>query len=292
MGIIYDLIYKKHDKKIRKEVLEELKETAKEEIRKELLEELKETKKEEIKEKNRTALEAHLSNVKYFIEDEDWIAIEKYLKLLSLEYNFKVAKDCLENGYYNELPYAPEIFSNLIEKSGIEVDRYYFGFSDHEYYRSYDHRMEEDKIPYKITEHPILVRPWNSSRIINNIKDINQSNPLSFEKGKHNLKNDYFYPLGLILSSGGNHSQLSALLEMDGESAIEMIYDMRPLYETVVFDGNDFISKRDNKVIPVTNSEKEIVLNTKILLGVYFEIGRLLQGHLDYFPTYITKYLK
>ena len=51
MGIIYDLIYKKHDKKIRKEVLEELKETAKEEIRKEFLEELKETKKRKLKKK-------------------------------------------------------------------------------------------------------------------------------------------------------------------------------------------------------------------------------------------------
>lgn len=275
MGIIYDLIYKRNNEKISKEFLEEL----------------KETKKEEIKEKNRKALEAHLSNVKYFIEDENWIAIEKYLRLLSLEYNFKVAKECLEDGFYNELPYAPEIFSKLMEKSGIEVDRYYFGFSEHNYYRSYDHRMEEDKISYKIADHPILLRPWKSSRIVNNIKDINQNNPLSVEEGKNNLKNDYYYPLGLILSSGGNHSQLSALLERDGESAIEMIYDMRPLYEKVEFDGNDFVFKKDRKIIPVVNSNEEIVLDTKYLLGIYFEVGRLLEKHVEYFPDYIKKYL-
>ncbi len=110
MSIIYDLIYKKHDKKIRKEFLEELKETAKEEIRKEFLEELKETEKEDIKERNRKAIEAHLSNVKELIENKKWNAIEKYLKLLSLEYNFKVAKECLEARYYNELPYASTVF--------------------------------------------------------------------------------------------------------------------------------------------------------------------------------------
>ncbi len=32
-------------------------------------------------------------------------------------------------------------------------------------------------------------------------------------------------------------------------------------YETV-FDGNDLF-QRDNRVLPVTNSEKEIVFNTK-----------------------------
>ncbi len=64
----------------------------------------------------------------------------------------------------------------------------------------------------------------------------------------------------------------------------------RPLYETVVFDGNDFISKRDNKELPpVTNSEKEIVLNTK---REFITEMKTLTGHLGYFPTYITKYLK
>ena len=310
MSIVYDLIYKKHDEKIRKEFLEELKETAKEEIRKEFLEELKETakeeirkefleelkeaEKEEIKERNRKALEKHLSNVNELIENKKWIAIEKYLKLLSLEYNFKVAKECLEADYYSELPYASAIFSNLMNEVKVEVERYYFGYSEHNPYRSYEHRIDEDKIVYKFTDHPILLRPWNSLRILQNIIDINQDNVLSTEDEKwlHNLKNYYYFPLGLIVCNGGNHSQLSAILEGDGESAIEMILDMRALYEEVVFDGNDFISKRDNRVIPVTNSEKEIVLNTKNLLGVYFEIGRLLQGHLEYFPTYITKYLK
>ena len=276
MSTIYDLIYKKHDKKIRKEFLEEL----------------KETEKEDIKERNRKALEAHLSNVKELIENKEWIAIEKYLKLLSIEYNFRVAKECLEVGYYNDLPYASAIFSNLIDGAKAEVERYYFGFSEHNYYRSYEHRIDEDKIVYKFTDHPILLRPWNSVRILNNSIDINQDNVLSAEKGYINLKNNYYFPLGLIVCDGGNHSQLSAILEGNGESAIEMILDMRPLYDEVVFDGNDFISKRDNRVISVINSEKEIVLNTKNLLGVYFEIGRLLKEHLEYFPTYITKYLK
>lgn len=276
MSIVYDLIYKKHDEKISKEILEELKETAK----------------EEIKERNRNYLEAHLSNVKELIENKKWIAVEKYLKLLSLEYNFKVAKECLEAGYYNELPYASTIFSNLIRGAKVEVEHYYFGFSEQNYYRSYEHRIDEDKIVYKFTEHPILLRPWNSLRILQNIIDINQDNVLSAEKGSHNLKNNYYFPLGVIVCSGGNHSQLSAILEGNGVSAIEMILDMRPLYEEVEFDGNDFISKRDNRVISVIDSKEEIVLNTKNLLGVYFEIGRLLKERLEYFPTYITKYLK
>ena len=70
-----------------------------------------------------------------------------------------------------------------------------------------------------------------------------------------------------------------------------MIYDMRPLYEKVEFDGNDFVFKKDRKIIPVVNSNKEIVLDTKYLLGIYFEVGRLLEKHVEYFPDYIKKYL-
>ncbi len=67
------------------------------------------------------------------------------------------------------------IFRNFLKingKSGIE-GQIFWDF-EHNYYRSYDHRMEEDKISYKIADHPILLRPWKSSRIVNNIKDINQ----------------------------------------------------------------------------------------------------------------------
>lgn len=41
---------------------------------------------------NERILQAHLSNVKLLIKKESWNAIRKYLKILSNEYNFKVAK--------------------------------------------------------------------------------------------------------------------------------------------------------------------------------------------------------
>ena len=53
---------------------------------------------------NEAILQAHLSNVKKLIKKEDWNAVRKYLKILSNEYNFKVAKYCLEHQYYNDLP--------------------------------------------------------------------------------------------------------------------------------------------------------------------------------------------
>ncbi len=54
-----------------------------------------------------------------FIEDEDWLLL-KYLKLLSLEYNFKGHKKIVLKMVYNELPYATRNFFPRINRKNLE----------------------------------------------------------------------------------------------------------------------------------------------------------------------------
>lgn len=227
---------------------------------------------------NERIFQAHLSNVKLLIKKESWNAIRKYLKILSNEYNFKVAKYCLEHQYYNDLPDLNYfIFPMLCKETKIDINKVYTGCES------------KQILSYNNTNLPILLRPWNKSRILNNLISINQNNVLSSKKGLHNIYNNYLFPLDLILCGGGNHSQLSALLENEGESFISMIFDIRPLYEKVRFDGNDFISLERNKPIDVILSKTDIALETKYLIGIYFEIGRLLMNHTEYFPNFILE---
>ena len=213
---------------------------------------------------NERILQAHLSNVKLLIKKETWNAIRKYLKILSNEYN-----DLPDLNYF--------IFPMLCKETKIDINKVYTGCESNQI------------LSYNNTNLPILLRPWNKSRILNNLISINQNNVLSNKKGLHNIYNNYLFPLDLILCGGGNHSQLSALLENEGESFISMIFDIRPLYEKVRFDGNDFISLERNKPIDVILSKTDIALETKYLIGIYFEIGRLLMNHTEYFPNFILE---
>lgn len=226
---------------------------------------------------NESILQAHLSNVKSLIKKESWAAIRKYLKILSNEYNFKAAKYCLEHQYYNELPDIENFVYKLSKETGVNINRCYIGDED------------EKLLKYNHMKHPILLRTWNKSRIISNLISINKNNVLSVKKGRCNIYNSYLFPFDLILCGGGNHSQLSALLENEGESFISIFIDMRPLYEKVKFNGNDFILFENNKIVNVITHKSNINLETKYLIGIYFEIGRLLMNCTEYFPNYILE---
>ena len=69
---------------------------------------------------NERILQAHLSNVKLLIKKESWNAIRKYLKILSNEYNFKVAKYCLEHQYYNDLPFPETVEEAVAQAYGLK----------------------------------------------------------------------------------------------------------------------------------------------------------------------------
>ena len=121
---------------------------------------------------NEAILQAHLSNVKKLIKKEDWNAVRKYLKILSNEYNFKVAKYCLEHQYYNDLPDLNYfIFPTLSKETKTDINKFYTGSESNQI------------LSYNNTNLPILLRPWNKSRILNNLISINQSNVLSSKSG-------------------------------------------------------------------------------------------------------------
>ena len=129
---------------------------------------------------NERILQAHLSNVKLLIKKESWNAIRKYLKILSNEYNFKVAKYCLEHQYYNDLPDLNYfIFPTLSKETKTDINKFYTGSESNQI------------LSCNNTNLPILLRPWNKSRILNNLISINQSNVLSSKKGLHNIYNNY-----------------------------------------------------------------------------------------------------
>lgn len=237
----------------------------------------------------------HINHVKKLVDQKEWNAVVKYIRILTLGYNFNVAKDCLgREGCYNELGSFYGDFEDLISNidDKCEIKSYYLGYSveDEPYFENpNNYRLDKDRISYNIVDRPIIVRPWNASRILKNLRDINHENTLSSDKDRKNIKNYYYFPMDLILCNGGNHSQLSALLQGEGTSAIETIYDIRPLYSKIRFNGNEFVSKTDDQCfLPMKINDQKITLQEKYLLGLFFEIGRLLEKHIDYFPREIS----
>lgn len=278
-NFLYRIIYKKHDSRLIKEVENRRQEEYF----------------DKILSNYRDQFYQHINQIKELVDQRDWNAVVKYIRILTLGYNFNVANDCLSRGdFYNELGLLCNEFEDLISKidDKCEIKSYYLGYSveDEPYFKNpNNYRLDKERISYNIADRPIIVRPWNASRILNNLRYINHENILNSDKDRKNIKNYYFFPMDLILCHGGNHSQLSALLQGEGTSAIETIYDIRPLYNKIRFNGNEFISKTDDRCfLSMKKNDQKITLQEKYLLGLFFETGRLLEKHIDYFPKAIS----
>jgi len=123
---------------------------------------------------------------------------------------------------------------------------------------------------------PLILSPWNSSKICNlNISIGSSNNPWKYDIINHRL--DLYYPLGVFVTyGGGNHSTLIGKLK--GKATMPLtryrILDLTPLYNEIQFDGENYIDRKNGEII-------EKALNFEF--GCIFEIGSLILEYEVYF---------
>lgn len=134
--------------------------------------------------------------------------------------------------------------------------------------------FQETDVILDLASIPIILFPWKSKRTVSAIQKIGTiDNEFNCKKYQYNIQNIYYYPIGVAICEGGNHSQYSAKLKGKGETCIEQINDIQQLYKTNSFVPNQYMNKHE------------------VYIGILFEIGRLLLDYEEIFPTKIISSL-
>lgn len=145
------------------------------------------------------------------------------------------------------------------------------------------------QIRLSLARDPIILSPWNFERITQNIISGigNEENPFSIDRTVTNVRNAYYYPVGIALCKQGNHSQYVSQLKGTGITNVDEIIDIRELYSFVNFDGDKFYYDfGDLATEPVSLSVKS---RQEYFAGVLFEIGRVLKDYPSVFPINLRK---
>ena len=244
---------------------------------------------------NKDKLDTHLKNAKEILNSENPETIQKYIHAIITEMNIDLALGSLEKisqrgkTFYNEIPNnfykICKNIESLLEPNGNLCKYIYF---DVDIQNMEAHKLSYgDKVEFainspnfKINSIPVLVASWNSSRIIENIININVNNILH---PIDNIKNTYIYPLGFMAATNGNHSQFSAILQDEGTSYVERIFDISKLYKYLKFDGDSYRIDTDSENQRLFPNWEEYVFShehesskDEFYIGVLYEIGRLL----------------
>jgi len=247
---------------------------------------------------NKDKLDTHLENAEKILNSENPETIQKYINAIIVKLNINNALNVLEedsqaaDNIYNDLPGNIEKLCKNLEKfDGISSKLYKYvhfnlGKENIEIYKkAYEGQIEFAKNApnFRINSIPLLVSPWRPSRITKNISDINTNNMLH---PCENMRNTYIYPLGFSVATNGNHSQLSAMLQNEGNSSIERVLDISKLYECIDFDGESYKPKESNvdrqfymfsPERPLRDFNHEYKYSEEeFYIGVLYEIGRLL----------------
>lgn len=130
---------------------------------------------------------------------------------------------------------------------------------------------------FKVNERPMILNTWNTERLVQKFSEITPTN--LFQPDDYFISY-YYYPIDLIELNSLNHGHLSALLDTsnDHSSRIHQIYDISELYEYVYFDGGYMRLKEDSSTIKKARTSRQK------MYGLFFEVGRLLLEHEEYFP--------
>ncbi len=264
---------------------------------------------------NKDKLDTHLENAEKILNSENPETIQKYINAIIVKLNINNALNVLEedsqavDNIYNDLPGNIEkICKNLEKFDGISGKLYKYIYFDlnkediKEYERAHGSAVEfaTDAPSFRINSIPLLVSPWNPSRVVGNISNINANNVLFPCLSDGNIQNTYIYPLGFSVATNGNHSQLSAILQNEGESSIERILDISKLYKFIEFDGESYKSKESNidrklQMFPPKMYSYDMGYGYKFsesefYIGVLYEIGRLLlENYSSVYPDDIYK---
>ncbi len=175
--------------------------------------------------------------------------------------------------------------SDLIERTFLKE----IVGSDIEIYRKHHYRHFPKIMKISLSKIPLIVQPWNSDRVSYNISNVaTNKNPFDLKKNG-TIMNTYYYPIGLAICHGGNHSQYSAKLRGEGVSYVEEIVNIEKLYKYVTFDGNQFTYNFPNYDIEIYPYSVEPKNEEEFYAGVLFEIGRILLEKPEIFPKDILE---
>lgn len=238
--------------------------------------------------------ETSIRAARKMLATKDYDGLNKYLRMLTLRENLEVVHTNLSNpgekntqinsffGLFDEI-----VHSLSLEGIDVEIKEYAFNIhkDDEAIYQRVGYIVSADQKPtFSIKERPILLNCWNKDRVATNISSIGKNNILD---ARNDILNTYLYPLDLVTCSGGNHRQLSAILDnaTGHTSVIEQLTDVRPLYPIVRFDGNNFVTKNGDIIYSVSNS-------VELLIGTFYEIGRILLKEPGYYPKFVSTYIK
>jgi hypothetical protein len=211
-----------------------------------------------------------------------------FIKQFTDYLTLKVALSSYEHPHNTATSNDSSFFWTLFEKCQFQ-DYYktvYFDSSVHnDDKKYYKHLIQEDSF-VGLNNTPIIINPWNQGRIADNIvyvgTHLNAFNAQKGSPGYQNIENILYYPLGILICDGGNHSQFSQKLKGDAKTRVRQFVDISKLYEVIKFDGAKF-----NIQEKLNQEDKEISNQSDFYLGVLFEIGRLLLDKPEIFPQEI-----
>ena len=216
-----------------------------------------------------------------------------FIKQFSDYISIKTAISSFENKQTFPKDYMECIFecrysknsSDLIERTFLKE----IVGSDIEIYRKHHYRHFPKIMKISLSKIPLIVQPWNSDRVSYNISNVaTNKNPFDLKKNG-TIMNTYYYPIGLAICHGGNHSQYSAKLRGEGVSYVEEIVNIEKLYKYVTFDGNQFTYNFPNYDIEIYPYSVEPKNEEEFYAGVLFEIGRILLEKPEIFPKDILE---
>lgn len=242
----------------------------------------------------------HMKEVKKYLDKNDYAALNKYLRLLSYQIVFAETNRALslEDREFVNIDNEFDILDEVLEKynrfysddnNKLKSNWYIFTSSQEEFEHIKKLNFVEPlSLPmptFNLRDRPILLNPWNNQRIADNMSSINSQNLLHPDI---NINNNFLYPLDIMFCNGGNHSQLSALLDnnVGHESMIKDLYDLTSLYSNIEFNGYNFktIDTKEN-ILSVRNP-------VHVTIGIFYEVGRLLLEYPNYFPSNILEIIR
>lgn len=142
------------------------------------------------------------------------------------------------------------------------------------FYKNID--MHDNPILINSEDVAFITMPWNNERIIDNLRGIGDDAGNRFDNTNSNIDNLYIYPLGIVLVSSGNHSQLSGLLKCElKQIKVNGIYDI----------SEELPKDKDGQFVNFLGSSEENTLLEK--WQSLMEIGKYLLKYNE-FPSQIV----
>lgn len=217
----------------------------------------------------------------YIKQLTDIITLESALKAYNNQNSDapSILERVFEGGYSS---YSKENITRIVTKRPYEDDLVH--------YKRSGYKLFEYDLVVELANSPIVLNPWNSKRISGALMNIAiDGNEFDREKGRYNLANKYYFPIGISVCNGGNHSQYSAKIKGKGVTNIEEVINIEALYENIRFDGRCFHYNYPNEDVDIY--PQEIYPNNKVEYygGILFEVGRLLKENVELFPKDIRK---